>query len=103
MSSRQMNLLQGTIDLLILKALGPGEPHGLGGLTNYASYLSGQTRILMSGLAPDGRGGLAEFVLGRIGEQSPGKVLPVDENWEAPAWSRERSVVADSPRQWQMR
>jgi PadR family transcriptional regulator, regulatory protein PadR len=30
MSSRQMNLLQGTLDLLILKALGPGEFHGLG-------------------------------------------------------------------------
>jgi PadR family transcriptional regulator, regulatory protein PadR len=29
MSSRQMNLVQGTLDLLILKALGPGELHGL--------------------------------------------------------------------------
>ena len=30
MSSKQANLLQGTLDLLILKALGPGELHGLG-------------------------------------------------------------------------
>lgn len=30
MSSRQTNLLQGTLDLLILKALGVGELHGLG-------------------------------------------------------------------------
>ena len=30
MSSKQTNLLQGTLDLLILKALGPGELHGLG-------------------------------------------------------------------------
>lgn len=30
MSSKQINLLQGTLDLLILKALGPGELHGLG-------------------------------------------------------------------------
>jgi PadR family transcriptional regulator PadR len=30
MSSQQTNLLQGTLDLLILKALGPGELHGLG-------------------------------------------------------------------------
>lgn len=30
MSSKQTNLLQGTLDLLILKALGPGEHHGLG-------------------------------------------------------------------------
>jgi len=30
MSSRKTNLLQGTLDLLILKALGPGEFHGLG-------------------------------------------------------------------------
>src|ERR1700740_3366144 len=30
MSSKQANLLQGTLDLLILKALGAGEPHGLG-------------------------------------------------------------------------
>lgn len=30
MSSKQTNLLQGTLDLLILRALGPGELHGLG-------------------------------------------------------------------------
>jgi PadR family transcriptional regulator, regulatory protein PadR len=30
MSSKQANLLQGTLDLLILRALGPGEFHGLG-------------------------------------------------------------------------
>jgi PadR family transcriptional regulator, regulatory protein PadR len=30
MSVRPTNLLQGTLDLLILKAVGPGELHGLG-------------------------------------------------------------------------
>jgi PadR family transcriptional regulator len=30
MTTRQTNLLQGTLDLLILRALGPGELHGLG-------------------------------------------------------------------------
>ena len=30
MSAKQTNLLQGTLDLLILKALGTGELHGLG-------------------------------------------------------------------------
>src|SRR5512146_946425 len=30
MDSKQTNLLQGTLDLLILKALGTGELHGLG-------------------------------------------------------------------------
>ncbi len=30
MSPRQTNLLQGTLDLLILKALGTGDLHGLG-------------------------------------------------------------------------
>jgi PadR family transcriptional regulator, regulatory protein PadR len=30
MSAKPTNLLQGTLDLLILKALGPGELHGLG-------------------------------------------------------------------------
>jgi PadR family transcriptional regulator PadR len=30
MGAKQTNLLQGTLDLLILKALGPGELHGLG-------------------------------------------------------------------------
>jgi PadR family transcriptional regulator PadR len=30
MSPEKTNLLQGTLDLLILKALGPGELHGLG-------------------------------------------------------------------------
>jgi transcriptional regulator len=30
LNSKPTNLLQGTLDLLILKALGPGELHGLG-------------------------------------------------------------------------
>lgn len=30
MNSRQANLLQGTLDLLVLRALGTGELHGLG-------------------------------------------------------------------------
>lgn len=30
MESKQINLLQGTLDLLVLKALGSGELHGLG-------------------------------------------------------------------------
>jgi transcriptional regulator len=30
MTSKQANLLQGTLDLLVLRALGPGELHGLG-------------------------------------------------------------------------
>lgn len=30
MESKQTNLLQGTLDLLVLKALGAGELHGLG-------------------------------------------------------------------------
>jgi PadR family transcriptional regulator PadR len=30
MASAKTNLLQGTLDLLFLKALGPGELHGLG-------------------------------------------------------------------------
>jgi transcriptional regulator len=30
MSSKQTNLLQGTLDLLVLRALGAGELHGLG-------------------------------------------------------------------------
>ena len=30
MSSKQAKLLQGTLDLLVLKALAPGELHGLG-------------------------------------------------------------------------
>jgi PadR family transcriptional regulator, regulatory protein PadR len=30
MNSKQTNLLQGTLDLLVLRSLGPGELHGLG-------------------------------------------------------------------------
>lgn len=30
MNSKQANLLQGTLDLLVLRALGPGQLHGLG-------------------------------------------------------------------------
>jgi transcriptional regulator len=48
MSSRRANLLQGTLDLLILKALAAGERHGLG-VSRRIRQLTGGTFVVQPG------------------------------------------------------
>ncbi len=60
----QTNLLQGTLDMLVLKAVSLGEPKGLG-ISRRIGYddarnVSGEAGIAVSGAAPDGRGGMVE-------------------------------------------
>jgi hypothetical protein len=65
-------LLQGTLDLLILKALGPGELHGLG-ISRRIEQIAHGTFLVKPGSLfqpfKSHRGsGLALFLLGRIGK-----------------------------------
>src|SRR6202051_2508817 len=48
MSSKQTSLLQGTLDLLILKALGAGELHGLG-VSRRIDQITGGTFLVQPG------------------------------------------------------
>ena len=76
MSVEPTNLLQGTLDLLILKALGPGDLHGLGICIDVSRQITGnipgKTRFSISRPSPYGGGRLAQFLLGRIGKQPAG-------------------------------
>jgi len=94
----QTNLLQGTLDLLVLKALALGELHGLGisrRITDYARDVSSEAGIAVSGAAPDGGGWVAEGFLGRVGEQSQGEVLPADQGWRAAVGGGDGGVGKD--------
>jgi PadR family transcriptional regulator, regulatory protein PadR len=52
MSSKQTNLLQGTLDLLILKALGTGELHGLGVSRRIEQFTHGTFLVKPGSLFP---------------------------------------------------
>jgi PadR family transcriptional regulator, regulatory protein PadR len=52
MDSKQSNLLQGTLDLLILKALGPGELHGLGIARRVEQITKGTFQVKPGSLFP---------------------------------------------------
>src|ERR1700744_4545292 len=52
MSPEKANLLQGTLDLLILKALGPGELHGLGGSRHIEQITRGTFLVKPGSLFP---------------------------------------------------
>ena len=69
MGEKQTNLLQGTLDLLILKALVTGELHGLGVSRRIEQITRGTFIVkpgsLVPGAAPHRRERLAHFVLGR--------------------------------------
>ena len=52
MSAKQTNLLQGTLDLLILKALGPGELHGLGVSRRIEQITQGTFQVKPGSLFP---------------------------------------------------
>jgi transcriptional regulator len=52
MSPEQINLLQGTLDLLILRALRPGELHGLGISRRIEQITQGMFRVKPGSLFP---------------------------------------------------
>ena len=98
-------LLQGTLDVLILKVLALEPLHGLGHLPAYrpsdGQHLPGQARVAFSSTASHGGGRLAEFQLGRIGEHPSSQVLPAHQGRRSPAQTRNRSVGAHLSRDGQ--
>jgi PadR family transcriptional regulator PadR len=52
MTQTKTNLLQGTLDLLILKALGPGELHGLGASRRIEQITKGTFLVKPGSLFP---------------------------------------------------
>ena len=93
------NLLQGTLDLLILKALALGELHGLGISRRVEQMTRGTFQVKpgspLSGFTPDGRGRVAELAVGRIGEQPEGQVLRADQGRKIAARRGEVGVGPD--------
>jgi hypothetical protein len=75
MAFAQSDLLQGTLDLLILKALALEQMHGMGISRRIGQVTNGAFKVLVSRSAPDGASGLANVVLGAIGNQSARQVL----------------------------
>jgi len=82
MGRERTDLLRGTLDLLILKALALEPLHGVGvsrRITQItAGCLSSEFWLALSRFAPHGREGLGPSRMARLGEQSPGQVLPPD-------------------------
>lgn len=97
----KIDLLQGTNDLLVLKALSLGLLHDLGVSQRIEQINEGdvpsKTRFSFSRLTPDGGGELAPILLGRVREQPPGLVLPPHQSRRTPARSRNRRLAAKRP------
>ena len=72
MSSKQTNLLQGTLDLLNSEDAWPGRTPRFGHFAahraNHTRDISHQAWFVISGPSPHGGSRLAEFLLGRIGK-----------------------------------
>ena len=96
--SGKTDLLLGTLDLLVLKVLDLGPLHGLGrrppDRAGDAGRLPGQARLALSGALPHGAGRLAAVVVGPLGDEPPGPLLPPDGGRPTPARRRDRTVGA---------
>ena len=75
-------MVQGTLDMLILRTLltGPAHGHTIAHVIEHVSenVLEVEQGSLYPGAAPAGASRLGEFVLGREREQSQGEVLQAD-------------------------
>ena len=74
MPQPRASLLQGTLDLLILKALSAGELHGLG-VSRRIEQITGGTGLALSRAASARGIGLVDVDVGGVGEQPAGEVL----------------------------
>ena len=75
------NLLQGTLDLLILKALALGELHGLG-ISRRVEQMTRGTFLVKPGSLFPALHRMEEagwFTMGRVREQSQSQVLRIDQ------------------------
>ena len=77
------DLLPGTLDLLVLKAVSLGPLHGLGVARRIEQLternVSGETGIAVPRSASHGRARLAGLRMGRLRDQSQGEILPAHE------------------------
>ena len=72
MPTKQIDLLRGTLDLLVLKALALGPPHGLGVSRRIEQMTKGAFQVKPRSLFPSlhrhGGGRMARVFVGRVGE-----------------------------------
>ena len=98
MALRKTNLLQGTLDLLILESLQTGELHGLGVSRRIEQMTQGTFLVKPGSLFPGspshGTGRLARFDLGGFGEQPAREVLPAYARGAQATACRERGMAA---------
>jgi len=82
MGRERTDLLRGTLDLLILKALALEPLHGVGVSRRITQITAGAFRVSFGSLFPalhrSEEKGWVEAEWARLGEQSPGQVLPPD-------------------------
>jgi hypothetical protein len=96
------DLLQGTLDLLILRTLGLGPHHGLGLARRIEQITHDAFHIKPGSLFPalyrlEERGWIAAGV-GRFRHQAPRQVLPPDESRPETAAGRDRRLAPDRAR-----
>ena len=84
-----IELLQGTLDVLILKAISLGPLHGYGVLLRIQQVSHDKLKIQQGSLYPalyrSGAPGPDCVGMGRLGKQATSEVLPPDHGREAPA------------------
>ena len=77
---KQLELLQGTLDVIILKAVSLGPLHGYGVFAAHSTDFKGSfgdsARLSLSGPGSPRPPRLDHERMGRVGEQAQGKVLP---------------------------
>jgi hypothetical protein len=89
MASAKTELLQGTLNLLILKTLALGPNHGLG-----------IARVAVSRTPQAGGEGVAGLGMGRVGEQPTRQVLPTHPSRPAPAPRGNRELGTHRAGHW---
>ena len=101
MSPQQTNLLQGTLDLLILKSLNLGEMHGLGISRRIEQITRGTFRVKPGRCSRRCIGRSRPAFSGAVGsvrKQPQGEVLPADARWAPAPRYRNRRMAADRGR-----
>ena len=97
MAVRQNDLLQGTLDLLVLRCLSSGPNHGYG-IASRIHLLSDEVlrieRIALSIALPDGRAGPHRVRVGGDRKQPKGKVLPAHPEGPRRVGGRTRQLVS---------
>jgi hypothetical protein len=94
----RLDLLQGTLDLLILKAVSLGPLHGYGVLLRIQQIRrspGNPTRLALPRALPPGAPGLDRQRVGRIGQQAQGQILSPHPRGKAPTALRSRKVEPD--------